>query len=1088
MSELVILCCSADETSVAPILKCLVELGIDAVANTTDGQEPLQCEQLLRNNLILICWSPALVFTDSTIETFSNAEASSKILSCTITPCQPPPPFGDSAIVSLLGWHGAAEASEWLTLVSQLGGMLQRPGLIELSRAFASGDEQDRYAFAKRYPDEPAAKEFWKHREIKHRQAFEHSLAFARANFDRRVRSEWKKIEDMLKVYKTEFEIWLEEERFGNSRTLPQPHLVTAEMDDNVVLSGEAEAKAGALADQLAREYSKRREFGERAARLELQLQQSEAEATLKLQIANRAIEAAYKQAQTVERENAAIVVERNILNHGQAALRSELARLRTSPRRYRILATIVIVASIASGSLTSRIWPIGQADPAHQDVVKIRSNAGSNIVDSNRMHINTAVTKESISTFMNEAMRIAPDAVLAALSRASRGDLLTGIVNEDLNAFVAQIVKAVPRQIIAEVVKVQPKEVVEGVVRSSSDLVASEIVKAAPEIVVRALLNDNADKLVTQVVANSPSAVVTELLRINPTALVATLSKNQTEMLVPEMLRSAPDAMVEGTVRAYPSAVAGRLLKIDTGPLISEIIKLTPDKLLAELLRANSNQVVTQLVRNFSGAIISEIIRADPNSVVSAALRLDPSHVIGEATRLAPDVVISEALRSNLAAVTLEGVRMAPASLINEIVRARPAELSVSIAKTYPDLVTAQLLQNSPETVVAEVLKTRPDLLTAKMASADPLVTSDMPKTALHRDSATAPPSDPSPSTVSELIKTGQSTTTNEEIAQVSSEAVKDIVNIPARLATLKTAVPDPSVNSDKKSIKDCDICPKLLTIPAGSNFIGLHGDEKLSGEISDRSSHGHPVYLPSPFALSESKITVGQFKSFMLERHISQTLADTCRGFAGRTAQRRAQLNYLSPGFEQDDSHPVVCVSWNDAIEYTHWLSERTGKRYRLPTEAEWEYAARGSSPDAWLPGESAPESCRYGNVLDASAVAKRAATDRGLAAPCSDQWAYTSPPGAFPANAFGLFDMYGNAHEWVQDCWNDDLSTLPADGTARRGENNSTECGTEMRVRRGSAWTTPPAASGLAARWKGTETHAFQDTGFRVLRDLD
>jgi formylglycine-generating enzyme required for sulfatase activity len=246
--------------------------------------------------------------------------------------------------------------------------------------------------------------------------------------------------------------------------------------------------------------------------------------------------------------------------------------------------------------------------------------------------------------------------------------------------------------------------------------------------------------------------------------------------------------------------------------------------------------------------------------------------------------------------------------------------------------------------------------------------------------------------------------------------------------------------------------------------------------------------VTIANPFALSESKITVAQFKAFMIDkRHNPEASTKPCRNAAGR-ALRDQELSYLAPGFEQADTHPVVCVSWNDAVEYTRWLSEKTGKRYRLPTESEWEYAARAASSEPWRVADSLTDSCKFGNILDSSAVAKKAGADRALAATCSDEWPYTSPAGAFAANGFGLFDVYGNAHEWVQDCWNDELSDLPGDGSVRNGENRSSQCASEMRVRRGSAWTTPPSSSGLAARWKGTATHAFQDTSFRVLRELN
>jgi formylglycine-generating enzyme len=1062
MSELVISYYPAEESLITPILTRLCELGIEVVATPIDRVTPAPFEQLRNNGLILLCWSPGLVGSGQAADSIGAAMATGKVISCLIAPCQLPAAIDTDPSDSLIGWQGGADAAAWLSLVSRIAVALQRPGLIELSRAFATGVEQDRHAFAKRYPDEPVAKEIWRQRETKHRQAFEHSLAFARANFDRRVRNDWRKIEDMLKVYKTEFEIWLEDERLGNSRALPQPHFLTAEDFNEQDSTGEAEAKAGALADQLAREYSRRRELSDRAARLELQLQQSEAEATLKLQMASRAMEAAYKHAQTAEREHAAIVVERNILNHGQAALRSELERARSSPRRRRMVATVVIAITVVSSGLASRLW-------SSMPTALVRADMTASIPESTatsptvRKGIYPGLTKETVGPFLNEALRIAPGAVVTALLRSNRSDVFADIGDDDVSAFASRLMKLAPRTALLELIRAQPQQVVDSALQFFPDVLIPTVVRAVPEAVLQQLARENESMLIKQVTSGFPAAAAAELTRSNPGAVVAALVKSQPEALLSEMFRAEPDAVVERSVQLYPNATAGQLLKVNAEQFVAEITKLLPDKVLSELLRANQNQVIGAIVRDFPVAVASEMRRSDPNSLVSSALKLDPSRLIGDAARLAPETVVAEALRSNLSSVTLQAIKMAPASLIVEIVKARPAELASAVAKTYPGAVMAELLKYSPETVTTELRKAKPSVLTAR-AAADA-------STALRASAAG-------------LVSTDQSTVTNEEIGQVPLEAVRDIVNPPAKLAVLSTA-PTASKNADKKIIQDCDLCPKLIAIPAGTSFIGLRGEEKLTSDIIDRSAHGRMVNIPTTFALSESKITVGLFKAFMLERHKLDTSAETCRSFGGR-AQRNAKPNYLSPGFEQEDTHPVVCVSWKDAVEYAQWLSEKTGKHYRLPTEAEWEYSARATGHDEWRAAENPSESCRFGNILDASASAKRAVSDRSQAASCSDQWVYTSPPGAFAANGFGLFDVYGNAHEWVQDCWNDDLSSLPADGSARSGENDSAQCTSEMRVRRGSAWTTPPAASGLAARWKGTESHAFQDTGFRVLRE--
>jgi sulfatase modifying factor 1 len=127
------------------------------------------------------------------------------------------------------------------------------------------------------------------------------------------------------------------------------------------------------------------------------------------------------------------------------------------------------------------------------------------------------------------------------------------------------------------------------------------------------------------------------------------------------------------------------------------------------------------------------------------------------------------------------------------------------------------------------------------------------------------------------------------------------------------------------------------------------------------------------------------------------------------------------------------VVCVSWEDASAYVRWLSQKTGKRYRLLTEAEWEYAARADTTTTRFWGDDAHRSCDYANGADVAAAARLSDVSIGAHALCDDRYAYTAPVGSYRANAFGLHDMLGNVWEWTQDCWNTTYSGAPTDGTA-------------------------------------------------------
>jgi len=161
---------------------------------------------------------------------------------------------------------------------------------------------------------------------------------------------------------------------------------------------------------------------------------------------------------------------------------------------------------------------------------------------------------------------------------------------------------------------------------------------------------------------------------------------------------------------------------------------------------------------------------------------------------------------------------------------------------------------------------------------------------------------------------------------------------------------------------------------------------------------------------------------------------------------------------------SRPVMNVSWKDAVAYTQWLSRKTGKVYRLPTDAEWEYAARaGTVTRFW-----------WGNKTDIAM-----ANCEG----CESIWSgeKTAPVGRFPANSFGLYDTAGNVFEWVSDCYHNTFEHAPKDGTAL----DKPGCG--KRVIRGGAWSFPAKESRSANRWRDFPTRRSDDTGFRVVREL-
>ena len=264
----------------------------------------------------------------------------------------------------------------------------------------------------------------------------------------------------------------------------------------------------------------------------------------------------------------------------------------------------------------------------------------------------------------------------------------------------------------------------------------------------------------------------------------------------------------------------------------------------------------------------------------------------------------------------------------------------------------------------------------------------------------------------------------------------------------------------------RDCPDCPEMVVVPAGDFTMGSSASEE--GRY-DNEGPQHRVTIGYRFAVGVYEVTRGEFARFV--RATSRAMGNLCYT---EDAEWHSGMNWRNPGFSQGDDHPVVCVSWNDAAAYVRWLSQETGKAYRLLSESEWEYVTRAGTMASRYWGGSSRAQCRYANGPDAS-------TGFDWGVHCNDGYARTAPVGSYGANGFGLHDVLGNVSEWVQDCWNDSYQGAPTDG--RAWENG--DC--SRRVRRGGSWYYHPWYLRSASRgWNGTEGR--QDTlGFRVTRTL-
>ena len=252
----------------------------------------------------------------------------------------------------------------------------------------------------------------------------------------------------------------------------------------------------------------------------------------------------------------------------------------------------------------------------------------------------------------------------------------------------------------------------------------------------------------------------------------------------------------------------------------------------------------------------------------------------------------------------------------------------------------------------------------------------------------------------------------------------------------------PRPSRRAGER-FRDCAECPELVVAPAGSFTMGSPLSEE--GRFEDEGPQRR-VTIPSPLAVGVYEVTFAEW--------------DACVSAGGCGGHRPDDRGWGR------GSRPVINVSWEDARAYVDWLSRRTGASYRLLSESEWEYVARGGSRTAYWWGGSVGRN--RANCFD-----------------CGSRWdgEQTAPVGSFGANGFGLHDVSGNVWEWVEDCWHADYRGAPADGSAWTSGGN---CG--LRVLRGGSWSNGPRILRSASRNGNSAGSRVDDSGFRVSRTLE
>ena len=263
----------------------------------------------------------------------------------------------------------------------------------------------------------------------------------------------------------------------------------------------------------------------------------------------------------------------------------------------------------------------------------------------------------------------------------------------------------------------------------------------------------------------------------------------------------------------------------------------------------------------------------------------------------------------------------------------------------------------------------------------------------------------------------------------------------------------------------QECAECPEMVVIvPDPKGFI-IGSPESEPGDRADQKQFG-PIKFAKPYAIGKFEVTYAQFRASGVQR------STTCY-----LPQPNKNSTLQEP--DQGPRQPVTCVSFYEVQEYLRWINRQVGASgkdaYRLPSEAEWEYAARGGTATARYWGNDPDQACDYANVADRT---YEKTFPRRPIHECDDGFVYEAPVGSFKPNVFGLYDVIGNVWEWVQDCYAEQFSASIRDGSAFETQN----C--DWRVLRGGSYTEGPEYAHVAQRFRVATNWG---NGFRLARTL-
>jgi formylglycine-generating enzyme required for sulfatase activity len=304
-----------------------------------------------------------------------------------------------------------------------------------------------------------------------------------------------------------------------------------------------------------------------------------------------------------------------------------------------------------------------------------------------------------------------------------------------------------------------------------------------------------------------------------------------------------------------------------------------------------------------------------------------------------------------------------------------------------------------------------------------------------------------------------------------------------------------------DKKQITvdlGGNVTLKMVLIPAGEFKMGsdesaeataaffnkTYGEDLVQADWFKDEHPQHRVRITKPFYLGTYHVTRGQFRQFVAETSY-KTDAENGVGYKGsvgwdsdkKTFGPNKKFSWRNVGFEQTDEYPVVNVSWNDAVAFCKWLSKKEDKTYRLPKEAEWEYACRAGTTTRYYSSDDPETLATVGNVADVAAKAKF--PDWKYTIKANDGYVFTAPVGKFKPNAFGLYDMHGNAWQWCMDWFGAEYYAKSATDDPSGPDSGA------VRVLRGGSWFYGPFNTRSAFRFGIRPDFRGDGVGFRVTR---